>query len=561
MTKKHSNMSISKGVTAENRTLTLYAGLGIVTAALGGLIYGIEIGFGPIAFQMESFRDIVGWETTQSGCGKHAPSDPVEVSAAIGWLNGVFTIMTAVGGIVGGFMSDRFGRKSVIYAGCIFYLIGALMEALAGVRGSDDVVYHMVEGGRILTGIGNGFTCMVSPLYASEISPSHWRGSIVSVFQFTITLGIFIGGLANLKLSQIELGWRVAFAAQAIVAIIYLVFALFLPRSPRFLVKVGKTDEALAVLRKLNNAPTEDGASYMSEMANQELHDIEQEVADAEKAKQTSWLDLFKGTNLTALIFGVGIGAFQKTSGINFIMNYMPTIAKQACVDPFLANCIMNALNMLFTIPAIVLVDRVGRKYLMIWATLAIIPAYVGAAAIFYSVDDFETQQGLGWFMIILIYFFVGCFAIAWGPMGWLIPSEIFPIHMRGKGMGLATGANMLFDYALNSQLSIVLLQPNVWGVGGTVVFFLCLAVVTSLPLVLFWQAETKSVTMEEMRSVLNFKAGGGGQSNAGTWKEYVARNWRQSVQVMTCRKVDPKDGAVWIKTGSPEVEKEVERL
>merc|ERR1711881_157866 len=106
---------------------------------------------------------------------------------------------------------------------------------------------------------------------------------------------------------------------------------------------------------------------------------------------------------------------------------------------------------------------------------------------------------------------------------------------------------------ALNSQLSIVLLQPNVWGVGGTVV--------TSLPLVLFWQAETKSVTMEEMRSVLNFKAGGGGQSNAGTWKEYVARNWRQSVQVMTCRKVDPKDGAVWIKTGSPEVEKEVERL
>jgi len=347
-------------------------------------------------------------------------------------------------------------------------------------------------------------------------------------------------------LSTIDWGWRVAWLTQCVVAIVLFILTVFLPESPRFHVKIGKMEAALTTLRKLAGAKASDGDDALTVIiAKKEVQDIASEVNRAEKAGRTSWTELFKGTSLTTLILGVGLGACQKTTGINWVMNYYPTIARQLCVAPFVANCLNSAVNMLSTFLALPMIDRFGRKTLMVWMTLLIIPAFVGVACLFFLVDDFKAHPGAGWAVVVFISIFTFAFATSWGPMGWLVPAEIFPIHQRGKGMGLATSANMILDFALNTKLSIIITQPDVWGVGGTAIFFLVLALLTALPMVFFWQAETKNVTMEEIRLILNYKAGGGGPSGAGTWSEYVKRNWKQSVDVMTCRTVDPKEGSI----------------
>lgn len=530
---------------AEERKLTVYAVLGIVAASLGGLLYGVEIGFGVPALQMNGFRAIAGYPLVEdSQCGQATVADPLSVANEIGWLNSVFTIVALVSSIVAGILADRFGRRFVIFVGCALYAAGSLIEGCAGVQGGN--VVDMMYVGRVLTGGGNGFICMIAPLYGAELSPSSWRGKTVTFFQLWITIGIFFGGFANMWLSQIEWGWRVAWLTQTVVASLLFIFTIFLPESPRFHVKVGKMDAALATLRLLAGAKPNDGDDVLEvRIAKQEVQGIAAEVVRAERDNKTSWTELFKGTNLTTLILGVGLGACQKTTGINWIMNYYPTIARQLCVAPFVGTCLNNAVNMLSTFLAFPLIDRFGRKVLMVWSTLLIIPAFVGVACLFFLVPDFQEAPGAGWAVVVFIMIFTFAYAISWGPMGWLVPAEIFPIHIRGKGMGLATSANMIFDFALNTKLSIIITQPDVWGVGGTAIFFLALALTTALPMVLLWQAETKNVMMEEIRAILNYKAGGGGPSGAGTWTQYMKRNWNQSVDVLTCRSVNVKEGSI----------------
>jgi len=527
------------------RWLTPYASLGMVAASLGGLLYGVEIGFGVPALQMNGFRKVAGYPTVEDAqCGQETVPDPKWVADEIGWLNSCFVLVALASSIVAGFLADKYGRRFVLWSGCILYAAGGLIEGLAGLQGGNPV--DMMYVGRVLTGGGNGFICMIAPLYGAELSPSHWRGKTVTFFQLFITVGIFFGGLANMWLSTIDWGWRVAWLTQCVVAIVLFILTVFLPESPRFHVKIGKMEAALTTLRKLAGAKASDGDDALTVIiAKKEVQDIASEVNRAEKAGRTSWTELFKGTSLTTLILGVGLGACQKTTGINWVMNYYPTIARQLCVAPFVANCLNSAVNMLSTFLALPMIDRFGRKTLMVWMTLLIIPAFVGVACLFFLVDDFKAHPGAGWAVVVFISIFTFAFATSWGPMGWLVPAEIFPIHQRGKGMGLATSANMILDFALNTKLSIIITQPDVWGVGGTAIFFLVLALLTALPMVFFWQAETKNVTMEEIRLILNYKAGGGGPSGAGTWSEYVKRNWKQSVDVMTCRTVDPKEGSI----------------
>merc|ERR1712098_643016 len=182
-----------------------------------------------------------------------------------------------------------------------------------------------------------------------------------------------------------------------------------------------------------------------------------------------------------------------------------------------MGTMIVNVVNMVATLVAFPLVDNVGRKALLIWGTITAIVCFCIVTIMLYVIPDFSVDVGPGYFTLILYCIFQSSFAITWGPMGWLIPAEVFPLHVRGKGMGLATCANMLLDFALQAKLSIVLTSSQVWGVAGTTLFFMCLTTVFALPFVLLLLPETGGVTMEEMRGVLNYKRGGGGETGAGT--------------------------------------------
>ena len=394
---------------------------------------------------------------------------------------------------------------------------------------------------------------------------------------------------------------------------------LVMPESPRYLIKVGKTEKAKEILAKLNSCSLSDESAKPSvekQRAEEEFDAIMAEVEQATKAHRTSWKDLFSGTNLTSVLLAVLMGAFQKTSGINWIMNYAPTIARQLCFpNVFVPPLIINTMNMLATIVTLFMIDRVGRKKLMVWtsmfffpfsfffsffyvfvslfflfcflffsffyfsffpffislffffsffafcssfpsthssnhlhnaryAALLMIPAWLGVSVIYYSVDVTASMTG-GWLVIVFIIIFTIMFALGWGPVAWLVPVEVLSIHQRGKGVGMSTAANLIFDTIFCGILPPILSNNQVWGVGGTALFYVCTTLVTAVPLVLFFLPETKSVSMEDMRGVMNYKIGGGGPDGSGTLKAYVARNWSQTKQALTCKKISAREGLI----------------
>lgn len=552
----------SKEVDASDRKLTVYAALSIAAVSLGGMTYGIEVGGAAPALQFPGFRHAAGYpeHAEGGGCGKDAPSDPIWVTDQIGWIVGVFQLAALVGAPAAGFLADRYGRRFVIFSACLLYFLGAVVEAAAGLSPVSSIITDLYVG-RVLTGLGNGFICMVSPLYGAELAPQSWRGKTVTLFQFMITVGIEIMGIVDVPLSNWEQGWRIAFALQAVTVVVLFFLTIFMPESPRFYVKKGDNKKALAVLNQLNGiSATDNSESYERKLALAELVDIEQEVERAEETHHTSWMELFKGVNLTPLIVGVGIAACQKVSGVNWVLGYFPTIAMQLCISPFIATMILNTVNLLATIVAFPIVDRFGRKIILVWGTVTVILCFAIVSGVLYSVSDLSANPGIGWFALVMYCVFQAAFAIAWGPMGWLVPAEVFPIHLRGKGMGIATSANMLIDFALLSKLSIILMDPSVIGVPGTTLLFMLLTLVIAFPMVTLWTPETGKVTLEDMRPNLNFKFGGGGDTDAGTWSEFTKRNLDQTLKVFTCRSVDPKVGMKYPpgEAPGPSVDKEL---
>ncbi|MCL4106458.1 UNVERIFIED_CONTAM: hypothetical protein GTU68_030416 [Idotea baltica] len=287
---------------------------------------------------------------------------------------------------------------------------------------------------------------MLAPLYITELAPAKIRGKLVSLYQLAIVLGILIIFFVNLLIQNlgdevwnVEQGWRYMFGSEILPAALFFIALLFVPESPRWLTKKGKEKEALAILAKVNNPSKAD--------------QIMEEIKETLNEEKGTISELFSGKFRPAIIVGIVLAIISQVQGINAIMYYAPEIFKEigaSSDSAFTQTLIIGVINTLFTFVAIRMVDKVGRKALLLYGGLGMFISLFAVGLAFYL-----EWKGLGLLFFILCY--IACFAFSFGPVTWVVISEIFPNKLRGVAMSIATFSLWVAVYVVTQLFPILL--------------------------------------------------------------------------------------------------------
>ncbi len=371
-------------------------------SALGGLLFGYDTGVisGAILFIAQEF---------------------VLSDLYVGFVVSAVLIGAVIGAAIGGDLADHIGRRKVILIAATIFALGAVGTAL-----TPDVSLLII--GRIIVGIAIGIASETAPLYISEVAPPKERGSLVSLNQLAITLGIVVSYLVDYSLSAIH-GWRYMLGLAAIPAIVLGLGMLPLPDTPRWLVNHNEKDEARKALKRVRGNV-----------------DIENELDDIEKSlkeQKTGRAELFNPMVKPALIIGVSLAIFQQVTGINTVIYYAPIIFQFAGVTSasaaIFSTLLVGVVNVSFTIVAILLLDRIGRRPLLLIGLAGMILSLILIGMSFYVTSLFGL---LGTLATAGLMVYVASFAIGLGPVFWLLISEIYPLKVRGLAMSIASEAN-----------------------------------------------------------------------------------------------------------------------
>ncbi len=447
-----------------------------LTAAFGGFLFGFDTAVisGTLSFVQQQFHLTTleeGWYVS---------------SALVGCIAGV---------AIAGTLSDRFGRRKVLLLSSFLFLLSTAGCTIAP-------ALPTLIASRLVAGMAIGVASMLAPLYISEIAPAQRRGMLVALYQFAITLGILCAYFSNAwvvdlsnrlslqsglwKFVYVDEVWRGMFGNMLGPNIVFILLLLFIPESPRWLIAHGRADQARAIMEKIV-AP----GSLESEF---------RQISDAILDEQPSFLQLFQAGMRKPLLVGLLLPMFSQLSGINAIIYYGPKILSEAgfsISDALGGQVSIGIVNVLFTVLAIQLVDRWGRKPLLL----------IGISGVILSLSavGFLFALGIshGWLLIGFIMCFIACFAFSLGPVTWIVISEIFPTHIRGRAMALATFA-VWGTNAVVGQLFPWLLEHL--GSSGTFWTFaiICLPSIPFLAKVL---PETKGKTLEEVEASFHSQA------------------------------------------------------
>jgi MFS transporter, SP family, galactose:H+ symporter len=444
---------------AEAADGTSFVYLAAAISALGGMLFGYDIGVisGAILFIKKDFSLSSGME------------EIVVSSVLLGSL---------AGAAAGGMLADRLGRRRLLIATAVIFGLGAIGAALA-----PDTALLVVA--RIVAGAAIGIASFVAPLYISEIAPVDIRGKLVSINQVALTSGIVISYLVDYAFAGSQ-AWRWMFAMAVIPAAAFGIGLIFIPDSPRWLAGRGHLDQARAVLKRVRPPGKVDA----------ELKDIQDSVSQ----QKGNWSELLSPLLRSAMIVGVGLAIAQQITGINTVIYYAPTIFKFAGLSSsssaILASVGVGVVNVVFTVVAMQLIDRVGRRPLLLvnLAGMALSLIVLGLA---FSLPQFKDI--LGWVAIGSLMAYVGSFAVGLGPVFWLVLSEIYPLRIRGRAMSVGTAAN--WSANLIVALSFLTLTQVV---GKAATFCLYGAVSIGAWLFAFFLVpETKGKTLEEIEAYM----------------------------------------------------------
>jgi len=425
-------------------------------AALGGLLFGFDTAV------------IAG--TT------HALTETFHLSpGSLGMTVAAALWGTILGAMLAGIPGDMYGRRDSLRAMAVLYLVSALGCAFAW--GWTALVLF-----RFIGGLGIGGSSVLGPMYIAEIAPAKWRGRLVGLFQFNIVFGILLAYFSNYVFGTMQLGateWRWKLGIPAVPALFFLLMLFGIPRSPRWLVKKQRTAEARDVLRMVGEEDYE-----------QELQDIIVSI-DAEHAANDS---LFSWKYRLPIFLAVSIGMFNQLSGINAILYYLNDIFAYAGfskVSSDLQAVAIGATNLLFTMLAMYVIDRIGRKALLLIGSVGTAACLGGVAAIFFT----RSHQNL---LVWLLVGYIAFFAFSQGAVIWVFISEVFPNRVRAKGQSLGSFSHWFMN-ALISGIFPLLAASS----GGYPFVFFSLMMGLQFFVVLFIYPETKGVSLEEMQKKL----------------------------------------------------------
>ncbi|XP_078175387.1 sugar transport protein MST6-like [Carex rostrata] len=469
--------------------VTLYVIFASVVAAFGGLIFGYDIGISGGVTSMDSFLSrffpsVYHKEKLDASTNQYCKFD----SELLTLFTSSLYVAALIASFFAGTVTRVFGRKWSMFGGGIVFLIGAVLNGIA-------TNVSMLIIGRILLGIGVGFANQSVPVYLSEMAPARLRGMLNILFQLMITIGILIANFINYGTSKIVggWGWRISLGLAGVPALMITLGALFLPDTPNSLIERGHPDEAKEMLRKIRG--TED---IMAE--------YEDLIVASEESKLVThpWRNILERRNRAPLTMSICIPFFQQLTGINVIMFYAPVLFKTIGFgdDASLMSAVITGLvNVLATVVSLVLVDRLGRRFLFLQggSQMLVCQVIVGTliASVFGTTGEGEMDKTKAYLIVFFVCLYVAGFAWSWGPLGWLVPSEIFPLEIRSAGQSMNVSVNMLFTFFIG-QLFLKMLCVMKFGLF----FFFAGWVVIMTMFIYIFLPETKGVPIEEMNLV-----------------------------------------------------------
>ncbi|XP_057977055.1 sugar carrier protein C-like [Malania oleifera] len=471
--------------------LTFYVLVTCIVAAFGGLIFGYDLGISGGVTSMDTFLK----EFFPSVYRKEA----AEVSSTNQYCkfnSQLLTMFTSslylaalVASLVASTVTRKFGRRLSMVSGGILFCTGAIINGFAHNVG-------MLIAGRMLLGFGIGFTNQSAPLYLAEMAPYKYRGSLNVCFQLCITIGILVANVLNYFFAQLKggWGWRLSLGGAVVPALIVTVGSLVLTDTPNSLVERGNVEEARKKLIKIRG-----------------VNDVETELADivaasdASKKVEHPWGNLLKRRYRPHLTMAVLIPFFQQLSGMNVFMFYAPVLFKTIGFGSnasLMSAVITGLVNALATVVSIYGVDKWGRRQLFLegGAQMLICQIVITiAVAAKFGVDG---NPGVlpKWYavlVVLLICIYVAGFAWSWGPLGWLVPSEIFPLEIRSAAQSINVSVNMIFTFFI-AQIFLTMLCHFKFGLF---IFFAFFVVLMSI-FIYYFLPETKNVPIEEMSLV-----------------------------------------------------------
>lgn len=444
--------------------------LGItVVATLGGLLFGYDTAV--ISGAEKSIQAYL-----INGLGLSSLVHGATISSAL--------IGCIIGGSLSGVISSAFGRKKALFLAAILFFISALgsgfPEFLFFTKGEPTMgLLWMFNFYRIIGGIGVGLASAVSPMYIGEIAPADIRGRLVSINQFAIIFGMLVvyfvnWGIANGKpLEWINtIGWRWMFVSEAIPAGLFGLFLFFVPETPRYLALNNQDSKALNILTKING----------TEQAKLIFRDIKSSV-EKSSAKLFSYGKI-------VIVIGVLLSVFQQFVGINVALYYAPRIFESMGAEKdasMLQTVVMGLVNVIFTVVAIMTVDKWGRKPLLMIGS-------VGMAIGMFAIGLLAFMKIIGISTLVFIIIYTASFMMSWGPICWVLISELFPNKIRGKAVAVAVAAQWAANYFISSTYPAMMEFSS----GGTYWFY---GVMSILSFFFVWKMipETKGKTLEEM--------------------------------------------------------------
>ncbi len=428
-----------------------------IVAALGGLLFG---------FDTAVIAGITGaltkaYSLSAGGLG-------LTVASAL-WG-------TILGAMLAGIPGEKFGRRDSLRGMAILYFVSAAGCAFAW--NWDALVFF-----RFIGGLGIGGSSVLGPMYIAEIAPAKWRGRLVAFFQFNVVAGILLAYLSNYLIGLVgfgEMEWRWKLGVSALPALLFLAMLFAIPRSPRWLVSQGRVDEARQVLRQIGEENIE--------------AELKQMVASVHLDQSHGAEPLFRSSIALPIFLAISIGMFNQLSGINAILYYLNDIFAKAGftkVSGDLQAVSIGATNLLFTVIAMSIIDRVGRKTLLLVGSVGTAACLGGVAAVFAS----GAHENL---LVWLLVGFIAFFAFSQGAVIWVYLSEVFPTRVRAKGQSLGSFTHWVMNAAISWAFPILAARSK----SIPFVFFSAMMVVQFF-VVLFIYPETKGVTLEDMEEKL----------------------------------------------------------
>ena len=465
-------MKSSSTITSGNKTYNLAYVFGItLVATIGGLLFGYDT-----AVISGAEKSIEAFLIRPLGLSTFIHGATVS-SALVGCI---------IGGALSGFFSSRLGRKkSLFWAALLFFfssLGSAYPETFLFDKGEPSISLLIVFNlYRIIGGIGVGLASAVCPMYIGEIAPAEIRGRLVSCNQFAIIFGMLVVYFVNWGIASGEtiewindVGWRYMFASEAIPAALFGILVMFVPETPRYLALTRQDTKALNVLERINGS---------KERAQNILEEIKSTVSETAKGKLKSY-------GVKVLIIGILLSVFQQFVGINVALYYAPRIfesmgaAKDASM---LQTIVMGLVNVVFTLVAILTVDKWGRKPLLIVGS-------IGMAVGMFAISTLSFFNIIGVSTLVFIIIYTASFMMSWGPICWVLIAEIFPNKIRGQAVAVAVAAQWTANYLISST------YPPMMEFSGSLTygFYGTMAVLSAL---FVWKMipETKGKTLEQM--------------------------------------------------------------